>query len=182
MTAMNQSAYSTTAIYLHWVIALLIITNLGLGISFDYVSRETRGELMGWHKPIGMVVLLLSVWRVGIRIGQGFPPLDDISRAEAVLARIIHVLVYGLMFLLPLSGYVMSSAAGRGISMFGLFDWPLLPIKDSPAGKTAAETHEVLSWILVLSLVLHVAGALKHHLFDRSAVLTRMLPFLKRPG
>jgi cytochrome b561 len=177
---MNRSPYTGTAILLHWLIALLILVNLGLGISFDYLAKESMGPVMGVHKSIGLLVLLLSLWRVGLRISAGFPALPAaMPEFERVLARGTHVVFYGLMLLLPLSGWVMSSAAGRGIRWFGLFDWPLLPVHGKAAAGAASETHEILAWILVATLLLHVAGALKHHFLDRDDVLARMLPFLR---
>ena len=92
---------------------------------------------------------------------------------------------YAVMILLPLSGWVMVSASPIGLPTmwFGLFEWPHLPVASSAqTAGGASEAHEILAYIGLLLFGLHVAGALKHHFFDRDDVLVRMLPFLRKPG
>ena len=174
---MTAARYSNTSIFLHWAIALLVIANLTIGLSMDQIPKESMRSVMGTHKAIGVTVLVLTLWRILVRLRTGFLPLPaHTSPFERVVARLSHLLFYVLLLALPLTGWIMSSAAGRSISWFGLFNWPLLPIQGSPLGKVADELHGPLGYAMLALVLLHVAGALKHQLIDRDNLLARMLP------
>ena len=175
----SRSRYSKVAIFLHWTIALLIISNVIGALLADQVSRPLAGAIMSLHKSIGLTILTLSVIRLGWRLTHGFPSLPQSTPAwDAVLARATHVTFYILMIGVPLAGWTMVSAGDRPLEWFGLFDWPKLPISEQ-TGELAHDAHELLAFTTVGILVLHVAGALKHHLIDSDDVLARMLPMVK---
>lgn len=188
------SSYSRTAIVLHWLIALLLIGNFAGGLlmedlfnSPDPASRQLGFTIAQLHKSIGLTILMLSLLRLGVRLVAGAPPLPDhMTALERFLAKLTHWGFYAVMILVPLSGWVMVSASPLGFPTvwFGLFEWPHLPIGTSKqVSGAASEAHEVMAFLGAGLFVLHVAGALKHHFFDRDDVLARMLPHLrgKRP-
>ncbi len=189
--AVDRSPYSRMAITLHWVIALLLIGNLVGGLlldsfldSSDPAMKKLGFQIIQLHKSFGLTVLLLTLLRLGIRVGSGFPPLPShMTGLERLLARLTHYGFYALLLLIPFSGWVMVSASPLGFptSWFGLFEWPHLPIATSKETSGAAsEVHEILAWLAIGLIALHVAGALKHHFFDRDDVLARMIPALRR--
>ncbi|WP_426165881.1 cytochrome b [Sandarakinorhabdus sp. DWP1-3-1] len=190
MTAVEYPGrYSTVAILLHWITAVLVIGNLvgGLGNdcwfdSPDPATQQAGATLVALHKSIGLTILVLTLVRLAWRLTNPPPPLPThMTRGEVVLARTTHVAFYLLLLLMPLSGWAMVST-GRHIgpvSWFGLFDVPPLPLPTS-LGGLFHESHETIGLIMMLTLVLHVAGALKHHLFDRDNVLARILPRVRR--
>ena len=191
MSLAERSPYSRAAIILHWLIALLIIGNLIGGLLMDYfldsadpAMKKLGFQIIQLHKSFGLTVLVLSLARLGMRLSAGFPPLPGhMTGLERVLARITHYGFYALMLLIPLSGWVMVSASTLGFptSYFGLFDWPHLPIPTSKeTSGSASEVHEILGYMAIGLISLHVAGALKHQFFDRDDVLSRMLPALRR--
>ncbi len=188
---MRSSPYSRTAIALHWLITVLIIGNLvggllleGLFDAPDAATRQLGFTVVQLHKSIGLTIMLLSLWRLAIRLRAGFPPLPlHMTGTEKVLARFTHYGFYVLMIAIPLSGWVMVSASPFGFptQWFGLFEWPHLPIAASKAtSETASEAHELLAFAAIALILLHVAGALKHHFFDRDDILARMIPVLRR--
>ncbi len=184
----GHSRYSTVAIWLHWIIALMIIGNLTGGLTMDYwldspdpAMKQTGLVIIQIHKSIGLTVLVLSLLRLGWRIAHPAPPLPGhMTSTERVLARVTHYGFYALMLLLPLSGWAMVSTGKQifPIRYFGLFEVPHLPL-DKTLGGLFKESHEVLGWIAIATIVLHVAAALKHHYFDRDDVLARMLPIVR---
>lgn len=172
--------YSAVSLTLHWLIAALVIAQVGLVMIADSIDGPGARQYIGLHKAVGLTILVLTLARIGWRLAHPAIPLPSgMARWRRVAARATHVLFYVVLLALPLTGWLASSAASRDISWFGLFDWPLLPIG---GGREAAgafmDAHRLVVKGLYLLIVLHVAGALKHHFVDRDDVLRRMLPFL----
>lgn len=185
---MTQDRYSSVAIVLHWAIAVLLVANVGLAWYADTLEGAAKGAVMGLHKPLGIVILLLTAARVIWRLTHRPPPLSPALKPwERTLARIVHVGFYAVLLALPLSGWAMVSGGPRPIDMFGLFDWPkmgFLAGQPKLVGEVLGETHHLLAKAIVYGLVpLHILGALKHQFLDKDDTLGRMIPFLaRRPG
>jgi len=134
------------------------------------------------HKSVGLSILVLTLVRLGWRIANPAIPLPmEMPRWQKLLARTNHVLFYVLLIAMPLVGWAASSAAGRDIVWFGLFNWPLLPVG---GGREMAgnlmDVHEAAAKLLIFLVVLHIVGALKHQFIDRDNVLHRMIPLIPR--
>jgi len=178
--------YGAVAQTLHWVIAALIVTQFVLAsLADDLPLGLHKLMLLARHKSFGMTVLLLAVLRLVWRLLNPPPPLPPAMKPiERLLAQLTHVAFYVLLFAMPLSGWLMSSAKNYSVSWFGLFTWPDLIPKNETAFEVLKETHEILSTVLLVIAALHVLAALKHHFWDKDDVLKRMLPFThteKRP-
>ncbi|WP_042263756.1 cytochrome b [Paraburkholderia heleia] len=176
------TAYTRTAITLHWLIALLIVCGFALGWVMTDIPGFTPTKLrcFSWHKWIGVTVLALAALRLLWRATHVPPALsDNVTGLQRVAAHGVHHLLYLLMFAVPLTGYFYSSAAGIPVVYLGLVPLPSL-INPNPALRPVLrEAHVLLDYTLLAVVVLHVLGALKHRFFDRDDVLSRMLPFLK---
>lgn len=180
----NQSSatrYSAVAQGFHWIIAGLIVTQFTLAWMADDLPLGMRKlALLARHKSFGMTVLMLAVLRLLWRLFNRPPELPGhMSRPERLAARATHILFYALLFAMPLTGWLMSSAKNYSVSWFGLFTWPDLIGKNDRAFELLKTTHETLSWLLFGLAILHILAALKHHFWDKDTVLTRMLPFTK---
>ncbi len=175
--------YTTVAISLHWLIALLIFAGWGLGTYMhDLPLSPDKLRYFSWHKWIGVTVFLLAVVRVGWLATHPAPRLSSsIPRWQARTARVTHFALYLFMFIVPLSGWLMSSAKGVPTVYFGVLPMPDLIAKDKALGKILEEVHEVFAYGLAFLVALHIAAALKHHFVDRDGLLARMLPFLSPP-
>lgn len=183
MTATAHSRYSSVAIFLHWIIAALIIANIVIGIAHEDMAQEARRFWMGQHFAIGLAVLFLSVARLAWRfVNKAPPPLESQAKWERTLAWIIHRLFYVLMIVLPLLGWMAISSGDRpfAVSMWGLFEVAPLPIARSEEAHGAyEELHEIFAFAMIGLIVLHVAGALKHHIMDKDVTIRRMMPFAR---
>ncbi len=180
MTTAARGQYSTVAIWLHWLIGLAVIGNIIGGLTHDAFPAEQRGFIMGLHKSFGLTVLALTFVRIGWRLGNPPPPLPaHMTRGELLLAKVTHIGFYGLLLLLPLSGWAMASLGKRPTSFFGVFEVPRLPLDPATRGFYQ-ESHEILGWIAVATIALHVLAVVKHQVFDRDDILARMLPFFRR--
>lgn len=180
--------YHIVSIWLHWLIALLIISNLASGLMMESewvyaLSFNDRIAYYQWHKTFGILVLLLSVFRLFWRLTHKAPPLPEHMPAyEKFAAHASHWALYFFMFALPLSGWALVSASTLGIPtmLFNAFEWPHLPLPEAYKGgdmaKLAAEIHEIMAYILLVLLGVHVAAAIRHHVLLKDDVLTRMLP------
>ena len=171
--------YGAVAQTLHWIIAALIITQFVLAtLADDLPIGMHKLALLARHKSFGMTVLMLAVARLGWRLLHQPPALPPgMKRHEVVLAKLTHVLFYVLLFAVPLTGWLMSSAKGYSVSWFNLFSWPDLVPKDEAAFKILRSRHELLATILFCVAILHILAALKHHFWNKDDVLRRMLPF-----
>ena len=170
--------YGNTAIALHWLVALLIFAGFGIGLYMvDLRISPDKLKLYNWHKWVGITVLILACLRAAWRVTHTPPPPNPRHPAwQRWAASAAHLSLYLLMFAIPLSGWMFSSASGYPVKYLGLIPLPDLLGKDKALAEVLKETHELLGWILVLVLSAHIAGALKHHFFDRDDTLRRMWP------
>ena len=188
----NDRRYSTVAIGLHWILAILIIAQLCLGWYMNEVVPDhspLQDRIQDIHVTVGLSILILVLVRIGWRLTHTPPPLPAGMPAwEKLLAHTSHLVFYALMLIMPLTGWALVSIRHEDIPFFGLA-WPAMPMLDHMAkpqahaiGGQLKHFHIfILVWIVLLNLALHVAGAIKHQ-FDGNPVLWRMLPFLRRPG
>ena len=169
---------------LHWIIVVLIINQWIIAERAAQLPPKSLAVLkaLWWHKSFGITILVLAGIRLAWRWMNPVPDLTAETRPwERVLAKISHVLLYALIFAMPLSGWAMSSAHNYSVSWFGLFQLPNFVSPDHELAERLEDLHGALFITLVVVAALHIAGALKHHFIDRNDVLRRMLPF-GRPG
>lgn len=173
--------YTATAKAIHWFMAVLIFGLLGLGFYMEGLPLSpTKLQLYSWHKWAGVTVFALVVIRLTWRITHRPPALPaHMSVLERTAAHGGHYLLYVLMFAIPLSGWLMSSAKGIQTVWFGVLPLPDLLAKDKALGDLLQTVHMSLNLLLVAVLLAHIGASFKHHLIDRDDVLTRMLP--RRP-
>ncbi len=171
----TPDAYGLIAKSFHWVVALLIIGLLCLGFYMEGLQGPDRGQFYGIHKSFGLMVLMLIVCRFVWRQYTGVPRDNPAHpKWERTLADIVHYALYAAAFLMPLSGWGMSSAGGHPVMFFGLPVPPLVS-PDKVLGAYFSAMHSVLAWTIITLVSLHVLGALKHHFIDRDDTLRRML-------
>jgi cytochrome b561 len=164
---------------LHWIIVILIINQWLIAERADGLPLGmAKLQALGLHKSFGMTILALALFRLVWRWMNPTPASPAGTKTwERVLANLAHFLLYALIFALPLSGWLMSSAKNYSVSWFNLFQFPNLVGKNDNVYELTHDLHHLLFKILVVVAVLHIAGALKHHFIDRNDVLKRMLPF-----
>lgn len=178
----SKHAFNKPTLWLHWLVAAIVLPMLAVGI---YMSLAEAWGLYDLHKSFGLLAIPLLLARAAWRLKQGWPPpLDRRSAIEQRLARLTHwALLLGVLAL-PVTGMLYSGASGNGFAIFGLELMPSRPhptephavIAHSEALSNLGETaHEWIGYALVAVLLLHVAGAMKHHLLDRDGTLARML-------
>jgi cytochrome b561 len=179
---MSDAVYHPISRGFHWLIGLSMIAMLALGVYMtDLPSSPGKFALYGFHKSIGMILLGLVILRIIWR--QISPPpaaLASHAPWEKRLAGLVHILLYGGMILMPVSGYGLSTAAGYPVSIFGWVRVPALFEKDVMLIGYFRSLHEFGGYTIMAAVMLHITGALKHHFYDRDTTLKRMLPFLKR--
>lgn len=167
--------YNRPAVVLHWLLALMIFSALPLGFYMHNLPLSPgKLQLYSYHKWLGITVLWLAGVRVVWRLLRDVPPPLPAPRWQQIAAAATHGLLYLLLFAVPLSGWLMSSAKGFTTVYFGVLPLPDLLGKDKALGDALLELHEVLNFALIALLGLHVAAALKHHFIDRDETLVRM--------
>ena len=175
--------YNRIAIALHWIIAALILANLALGLSMVPMRiSPTKLHAYIWHKSIGTTVFLLTSLRLGWRALHPHPAPVPMPAWQTRAARWSHVTLYVLLLVIPLSGWLYSSATGVQVVYLGLVPLPNLVPKDKALGDALRLVHVGLNTAMVLLVVVHIAAAIKHQWVDRDGTLARMLPFLRTPG
>jgi cytochrome b561 len=185
----EASRYSSVAIALHWLVAALILINVGLGFGANFVPDDIVRRFVDLHKSIGITVLGLAILRVLWRLSHKPPPLPSTySRFEKLAAHAAHWMLYVLIFAVPISGWLHDSAwkeaATHPVFLYGLIPWPRIGWIQGMASAEKEHFHTVLlhvhlylNYALYALVALHIAGALKHQFWDRHAELQRMAPF-----
>lgn len=171
----TSDRFGFIAIFLHWLMALMIIGLLVLGLYMVRlpVSLE-KLKFYGWHKEFGLLILALVIVRFSWRLMNITPNLN-LPLLEKMAARTVHWAFYGFMIAMPITGWMMTSAAGLPPSFFGLFVLPNLVSPNEELRQLLQEIHKCLAYGLIAAIVLHICAALKHHFIDKDDILKRML-------
>lgn len=178
----HPNRYTRTAVALHWLIALLIVGTFCVGLYMhDLPLSPQKLKIYSWHKWAGVTIFLLAAIRLAWRFGHRPPPMPATMPAwQQTAAHGLHMLLYALMLIIPLTGWLMSSAKGFQTVWFGVLPLPDLVGKDKELGDLLQTIHMSLNFGFAGLIAAHAAAAIKHHLVDRDDVLVRMLPFLAK--
>lgn len=174
----TRNTYSGALIALHWLLGIAVIGMFALGLWMDSLGYydpwyRKAPEL---HKGIGVILVTLMLLRLAVRWRQGVPaPLDSHSGLERRAAGTVQGILYLLVLLMFPSGYLISTADGRALDIFGLLSIPATITDIDNLEDIAGEVHEILAWCLIGLASLHALAALKHHFVDRDVTLKRML-------
>lgn len=169
----NVERYDRVQVVLHWLIAVAIFFMIGLGLYMVGLPKQSelppgeesvRAFYFLLHKSMGLTLAMLIVLRLGWRLSHKAPPLpDSISKWQQRAAGAVHVALYGLMLAMPLSGYMQSMFSKYDTKLWGL-TLPRLAEADAGMRENFTAVHEVLAFVLIALLVVHVAAAVKHRL------------------
>ena len=174
----TTQAWGAPAKLLHWTVATLVLLQIALGwAAVAWHLSPTKLDLFVLHKSTGMLILLLMLVRLFWRWRNVTPLLPVGMQAwERAAAHASHFILYLLLFLAPVTGWVINSAANNPFRMFWLIPIPAVATPDKVLAEIAARIHFGLFVLLALVLVVHVAAALRHHYVVRDSILARMLP------
>jgi len=202
MSSNDSGRYGAISQAFHWLTVVLIITLLWTGWGADVEADKPGNSAFFWHSSLGVIVLILALARLLWRIFTSAPALPvAMRRSQRIFARAVHVGLYLILFALPISGWLVASAEGGTVSLFGvaLPSWQgasgvappgvrpqstksaekeggTLSTAGEKRGEFWEEAHEVLAYVILGLAILHTLAALKHHFVDRDNVLRSMLP------
>ncbi|WP_288388755.1 cytochrome b [uncultured Alteromonas sp.] len=178
----THSKFSHTTLLLHWLVGLTIIGMLASGV---YMVEENAYWVFSWHKSFGFLLLFVALARAVWRLKNGWPTAaGNYSALVHGVAKVIHWVLILSTLLMPISGLMTSVLGGHGLSVFGLEVFAqnfsvedpekTLPI-NYELSKLGGTVHHYLGYVLIGAVLLHIAGALKHHVKDKDGTLQRML-------
>jgi cytochrome b561 len=180
----DRPRYGAVAIALHWLVVALIIGSWTLGLYMVGLSLSPQKlKFISWHKWLGVTIFLIALCRVAWRATHPAPPPPDAMPSwQRVAMGVSHLLLYLLVIVIPLTGWLFSSASGVPTVYLGWVQLPDLVTQDKLFAELLRQAHVSLNLTLFVIVCIHAAAALKHHFLDRDEVLVRMLPFLRIPG
>lgn len=178
----SNTRYTYPAIGLHWLMAFMIVCSFCVGVYMSDLPRSVlKLKLYSWHKWAGITILWLAFFRLAWRVSHKPPALPDVMpKWQRQMATGLHHVLYLLIFAIPLSGWLMSSAKGFQVVYFGKWALPNLVAKDAALGDLLENVHASLNYTMIVLVIGHAAAAIRHHFVDKDDVLIRMLPFLKQ--
>ena len=183
-----KTKLSATTVALHWIVALTMIGLLATGL---YMYETSTYWLYNWHKSVGILMFAVILARVLWRIKQGWPtPASEYKQWEQSLSHAVHWILIIATLVMPLSGFMHSAAGGYGIYLFGIGSLEIIPHNPDPEDPTnlakhvpysstldvlGGQIHKWAGYIAIATVLLHIVGALKHHIVDKDGTLKRML-------
>jgi cytochrome b561 len=178
LTAMmpKSARYTTVAVVLHWILALLVIGQFTLGWLMQEIPKSPPGQraaVFNVHKSIGLTILALMLVRLAWRLTHRPPALPPMPRWQARAALANHRLLYALLIAMALAGYLGSSFSGYPVRFFGIV-LPSWAAKNDAMKDLMSNVHLACAWLLAVAVTVHVAAAAKHALVDHDGVLARM--------
>jgi len=173
----DEIQYGSVAKWFHWLIAFAVITLLIVGLLMGDFEKPFRFTVYNIHKLVGLTVLTLMIMRIIWTFNNTRPPMPLTTPTwERFAARSVHLLLYVTVLLMPISGWIMSTAAGHS-PMLGSLALPMPGvIEDKALAKLTNQIHSTLGWTIIGLVSLHTLAAIKHHFIDKDNVLKRMLP------
>jgi cytochrome b561 len=178
-----NTQYTRTAISLHWLIALTILAGFSLGLYMhDLPLSPQKLKYYSWHKWIGITTFLLALIRVGWRVTHEAPALPSgMPEWQRKAATVSHVLLYVFILIIPISGWLYSSASGVSVVYLKLVPLPDLVAPDKELAAQLKLLHKTLNFSLAGLVILHIAAAIKHQFVDRDGLLPACCLFLNEP-
>ncbi|WP_392551442.1 cytochrome b [Orbus wheelerorum] len=171
----NYPQYSTKQKWIHWLTAILVFLVILLPLLKEHLAYYLggMGNLFTLHKSIGVIIFFLTLWRIIVIIKQGLPKvLPKEEKFQRILSKSVQGIMYLLLLILPLSGYLMS---GRSMNFLGLIQIPSINLPNHVHGFFHS-VHIVTAYLLIALLCLHIFGAIYHHFWVKDNVLKSMLP------
>lgn len=170
--------YGTVAILLHWLIAILIIGLLALGLYMvDLPISLQKLKFYGWHKEFGILVLILATLRIVWRAINPTPELPAyMPTIQKIAALFVHYVFYVFMFAMPITGWIISSAAGLSVSFFGLFLLPNFVTPNQHVMHLFESIHEWLAYGLMVCIGLHIIAVIHHYIVHQDNLLRKIWP------
>lgn len=173
----DRTQYDTTAKVLHWLVVALLLAQYLIGWLMPDIHRGMKpGDAMTWHISVGIVTLALIVWRLVWRLTHRVAPESSLELWQRSAAEAVHWLLYGLVLLTTISGWLFASFRGWSISLFFLTPLPMLSSENPDALRAINHWHQKFEWTLLILIGLHVLAAVVNLLFYRNRVMQRMLP------
>lgn len=177
----RETRYDALARACHWLTVALLLAIIPLGLVMGGVPRgPLQDGCFVTHESLGLTVLGLTVLRLAWRLAQPTPRPATLTRLERRASGIVHALLYLVLFLMPITGYLFITWRGIGLHYFGLVEVPALLAPAKPRAALALLVHTTLPWAIYALVALHVGAALHHHFLRRDDVLWRMLPWPAR--
>jgi cytochrome b561 len=173
---MNAERYTRVAVILHWLLALLILGQIGFGWFLEEIPRGTpaRTIYVNLHKSIGMTLGVIILFRLYWRSTHAAPALPtSVPVWEQWAARVSHTTLYACMLLMPLTGYIASNFSKWGVNFYNVIKLPPWGVENERVYDFFNTSHEVVSYLFVALIALHVLAALRH-LFRRDGIFGRM--------
>jgi cytochrome b561 len=173
----TRDRYGAAAKIFHWLIFLLLGAQYAVGSIMPHIGRNTLNEgWVNWHLSIGAAILFVIIVRFAWRLMMPVALPSSLEPWEYYLSRFTHIVLYGLVLVMTLLGWAAANARGWDVKLFGFITLPALAPNGSGWGHEAGDIHNVLVYVLLGFIGLHVAGALYHYFIRRDQVLQRMLP------
>lgn len=174
----RTGGYPASSKWLHWAVAACVLAIVPVGIAMSRIGEgPLQDSLFNLHKSLGALILLLMILRLINRLVVGAPaPEPAIARWQKTASSAVHGLLYVLLFVMSISGYVAHSAYGAKIPFFGLLELPTIIGKNEPLSEKLFAVHAYTGLLVGLIVIVHIGAALQHHLIHRDNVLRRMLP------
>jgi cytochrome b561 len=175
----TNTQYGVVAKVTHWMMFALIAAQFIVAWSMPAIHRGTQPEFwIGLHLSLGALLLVLTLFRLAWRVTHAAPaPIPGMPNWQRRLAGATHALIYFILLAMPITGWAAASVRGWRVTLFGLFALPELLPKGTSIGFRAGDVHaDILSWVLLAIVGLHICAALYHRFIRRDGVLQRMMP------
>jgi cytochrome b561 len=173
---LRPGSYDPIAKLFHWAIFLLLLAQYTVGSIMPHIGRNTLNEgWVNWHLTIGALILAVIVARFVWRLMHPVPLPDAKPKWEIALSRFTHLSLYALVFIMTVLGWAAANSRGWEVKLLGVIHLPALAPEGSAWGHEAGDIHNILVYVLLGFIALHVAGALYHYFILRDRVLQRMM-------
>jgi len=180
MAAMESAGYGMIAKILHWLIFALLAVQYAIGSIMPHIGRKTVNEgWVSWHFSVGAAILFFIVLRLVWRLLHPVPQLPTLTPWERVLSGLTHWALYILVLVMTLLGWAATNSRGWDVNLFGIITLPKISPTGSEWGHECGDIHNILVYVLLGFIILHVAAALYHHFVKHDQVVGRML-FVKK--
>ena len=178
MAGAGSGSFSSTAKWLHWLVALSVLIIIPVGIAMNGVDPgPVQDSLYNLHKSLGVLIFILMMLRIANRLAVGAPPPEPgLPAWQHWASSTVHWLLYILLLVMPIIGYVANSAFGATTPFFGLFELPPIVAKNEALSERLFNLHMLLGFVVAALAIIHIGAALQHAVLLRDKVLQRMLP------